>query len=70
MISAESIKIIRAVLFGASVFWAVLYFFLYFKPFIEEITGTTKLNLDLWWWSGMAFSAVLGILTALLMLSL
>lgn len=72
IISLELIKIIRAVLFGATIVWAGVYFVLYFKSIFEDIGGGgyASIQIDLWWWTGLSVSIILGILVALIMISL
>lgn len=71
-ISLELISIIRAVLFGATVTWACIYFVLYFKSVFEDLSGGgyASINIDIWWWTGLTVSIVLGVLTALIMIGL
>lgn len=66
--SEQLIQFIRALLFGISAGIASFYFFLYFKPIVEEIIGGNSIPVDLWWWFGIVFSIVLGIFLFLILL--
>jgi hypothetical protein len=66
--SGQLIQFIRAFLFGATVSVAFVYFFLYFKPIVEEVIGGNPIPLDLWWWGGLVFSIVAGILVFIVMI--
>lgn len=62
------LNILRAVLFGVAVGYSISFFFRYFKPIAEKLLGGKRINVDLWWWTGIVISIVLGILSTLLLL--
>ncbi|MGI6335260.1 MAG: hypothetical protein ACOXZN_02075 [Minisyncoccales bacterium] len=62
------LHILRAVLFGVAVGYSMSFFFRYFKPITENLLGGKRINVDLWWWSGIAISVILGILAMLILL--
>ena len=64
----EILYFIRAILLGIGVGIASHCFFLYFKIIVERAIDT-KFSIDLWYWFGYAVSIILGILTALLLIS-
>jgi hypothetical protein len=63
----ELLYFIRAILFGVAVGISSHCFFLYFKLLVERAMDA-KFSIDLWYWTGLTVSTVLGILTALLMI--
>jgi len=64
----DILHILRAVLFGVAVGYSISFFFKYFKPITENLLGKETINIDLWWWSGIAISVMLGILAMLILL--
>jgi hypothetical protein len=62
----DILHILRAVLFGFAVGYSTSFFFKYFKPITENLLGGKTINIDLWWWSGIAISVILGILAMLI----
>lgn len=64
----EILYILRAVLFGIFVGYSISFFFRYFKPIAEKLLGKNRINVDLWWWTGIATSIILGILSMLILL--
>jgi len=60
-ISRELLYLIRAILFGFAVGYAIFSFFYYFKPFAENTFNIKNIDTDVWWWSGVAISVVLGV---------
>ncbi|MDD5098507.1 MAG: hypothetical protein PHD31_02215 [Candidatus Pacebacteria bacterium] len=64
----EILYFIRAILLGIAVGISSHCFFLYFKLIVERAIDA-KFSIDLWYWFGFAVSTVLGILTALLLIS-
>ncbi len=62
------LHILRAIVFGIAVGYSMSFFFRYFKPITEKFLGKERINVDLWWWSGMVISIILGILSMLLLL--
>jgi len=67
-ISHDLIYFIRAILFGIVVYYAFFYFFLYFKPIIENLTGVKKYDVDLWWMISITISVVMGAVGAILLM--
>jgi hypothetical protein len=67
-ISHELIYFIRAILFGIAVYYAFFYFFLYFKPMVEGLTGVKKYDTDLWWMLSITISIVMGAVGAILLM--
>jgi hypothetical protein len=66
--SHELIYFIRTILFGVVLGYAVFYFFLYFKPVMEEILGDKRIDVDLWWMLTVSLSIVAGVIGALLLM--
>lgn len=66
--SHDFIYFIRALLFGIAIGYAVFYFFLYFKPVIEDIAGAKKFNVDLWWMMTVTVSIVAGVIGFILLI--
>ena len=66
--SAEIVHYIRAFLFGITSGVACFYFFLYFKPIVEEIIGRERISLDLWWWIGITVSIFVGFALMLILI--
>lgn len=64
----DILNILRVVLFGVAVGYSISFFFRYFKPIAEKLLGGKRINVDLWWWTGIVISIVLGILSILLLL--
>ncbi|KUK65017.1 MAG: hypothetical protein XD85_0528 [Parcubacteria bacterium 34_609] len=64
----DILHILRAVLFGVAVGYSISFFFKYFKPITENLLGKETINIDLWWWSGITISVILGILAMLILL--
>ncbi len=64
----DILHILRAVLFGVAVGYSMSFFFRYFKPIAENLLGGKRINVDLWWWSGIVISVILGILAMLILL--
>ncbi len=62
------LHILRAIIFGIAVGYSLSFFFKYFKPITEELLGGKEINVDLWWWTGIAISIITGILSMLLLL--
>jgi hypothetical protein len=60
--------ILRAIVFGIAVGYSISFFFRYFKPITEKFLGKERINVDLWWWSGIVISIILGILSMLILL--
>lgn len=59
---------LRAIFFGITVGYSMSFFFRYFKPITEKLFGGIKINVDLWWWTGIVISIALGILSMLILL--
>jgi hypothetical protein len=64
----DILHILRAVLFGIAVGYSISFFFRYFKPITEKLLGRTRISVDLWWWTGIVISVILGILAMLILL--
>lgn len=62
------IHFFRAVFFGVSVGITISLFFRYFKPIVEDFLVGKFINVDLWWWTGVTLSIILGILSMLFLL--
>ncbi|MFA5714511.1 MAG: hypothetical protein WC998_02060 [Candidatus Paceibacterota bacterium] len=67
IISRDLLYYVRALLFGIAVGYTVMAFFFYFKAFAENTIGR-KIDTDIWWWSGVTISVLLGILASALLM--
>jgi len=67
-ISHDLLYLIRAILFGFVVGYAIMAFVFYFKPWAEKTFNIKKIDTDIWWWTGVVVSIVSGITAMLLLL--
>jgi len=68
-ISHDLLYLIRAILFGFVVAYAIMAFVYYFKPWAEKtFKGNKKIDTDVWWWTGVVIAVVAGITSMLLLL--
>jgi hypothetical protein len=66
--SIQILYIFRAIFFGVLVGASINLFFRYAKPMIENLAGGKSINVDLWWWTGVSLSFILGTLSMLFLL--
>lgn len=64
----DILHFLRAILFGATVSFAITFFIKFFKPIVEDLFHIKRINVDLWWWIGVLISIIAGILLMLLLL--
>lgn len=67
-ISHELLYLIRAIVFGFVVAYAIMAFVYYFKPWAEKTFNVKKIDTDVWWWSGVSVAIIAGIVSILLLL--